>query len=388
MLSRALVGAAGLALLLPQAQGPPDAFARLRVSTDVAWIARLASDTGAAYAEGPTGLHPKKLSQAAYLRLGELGTPAALAAVRQLEAEARRWQIVPATVNLDRMPHPSGHFSDSRLEPFAQVTAPDGVTYALIALDRLGGLDVFLITSRTPSDRASWSRPLLVPNRAPDGIAEPKLSWVGDGDRLRLDFTVPATPQAPTVLRAQTPRRNAATGAQVWTMSIAAIRKDTDRDGWTDLEEQRLRLDETGPDSDGDGTPDGTDVCPNFATGPFEELGDEAAILRKVFFAGYGIYGSHSLYIVASGSRPLQLWGSRAPVLYTDGGNWRTSWGGIPPVLSWKVKSVSRDNAGADVAVVDFGDFEAAMAAAGYTATLRRIDGEWFVVKIVLNWIS
>ena len=49
---------------------------------------------------------------------------------------------------------------------------------------------------------------------------------------------------------------------------------------------------------------------------------------------------------------------------------------------------MSKDSAGTDVAVVDFGDFEAAMAAAGYTATLKRIDGEWFVVKIVMNWIS
>lgn len=384
----ALVLAAAVFASIGPDQGREDAFVRLRVSTDVAWIERLASDTNAAEAEAPTGLHPKKLRQAAYLRLGELGTPASLAAARRVEAEARAWPLVPASVNLDRMPHPSGHFSDGQAEPFAQATAPDGVTYALIALDRLGGLDVFLMTSRTPLDRASWSRPLLVPDRAPDGIAEPKLSWVGDGDRLRLDFTVPATPQTATVLRAQTPRRNTTTGAQVWTISISAVSKDTDRDGWTDLEERRLWLNEQVVDTDGDGTADGLDVCPNYATGPFEDSGDEAAILRKVFFAGSGIYGSHSLYIVASGSRPLQLWGSRAPVLYTDAGNWRTSWGGIPPVLSWKVKSVSKDSAGTDVAVVDFGDFEAAMAAAGYTATLKRIDGEWFVVKIVMNWIS
>jgi hypothetical protein len=384
----ALVLAAAVLASIPSDQGREDAFVRLRVSTDVAWMERLASDTSAADAEAPPGLHPKKLRQAAYLRLGELGTPAALAAARRVEAEARTGPLVPVSVSLDRMPHPSGHFSDGQVEPFAQVTAPGGLTYALIALDRLGGLDVFLMTSRTPADRASWSRPLLVPDRAPDGIAEPKLSWVGDGDRLRLDFTVPATRETPTVLRAQTPRRSAASGAQAWTISLAAVRKDTDRDGWTDLEEERLRLNETAADSDGDGTPDGLDVCPNYATGPLEDSGDEAAILRKVFFAGYGIYGSHSLYIVASGSRPLQLWGSRAPVLYTDAGNWRTSWGGIPPVLSWKVKSVSRDSAGTDVAVVDFGDFEAALAAAGYTATLRRIEGEWFVVKTVMNWIS
>ena len=199
---------------------------------------------------------------------------------------------------------------------------------------------------------------------------------------------MPATPETPTVLRAQTPRRNVATGAQVWTISISAVRKDTDGDGWTDLEERRLLLNETVVDTDADGTADGLDTCPNYATGPLEEPGDEAAILRKVFFAGYGIYGSHSLYIVASGSRPLQLWGSRAPVLYTDAGNWRSNWGGIPPVLSWKVKSMSRDSAGTDAAVVDFGDFEAPLAAAGYTATLKRVDGEWFVVKIVMNWIS
>jgi hypothetical protein len=112
---------------------------------------------------------------------------------------------VPVSVSLDRMPHPSGHFSDGQVEPFAQVTAPGGLTYALIALDRLGGLDVFLMTSRTPADRASWSRPLLVPDRAPDGIAEPKLSWVGDGDRLRRKRRAGAPPAARRPGRSRSP---------------------------------------------------------------------------------------------------------------------------------------------------------------------------------------
>src|SRR6185436_1854566 len=46
---------------------------------------------------------------------------------------------------------------------------------------------------------------------------------------------------------------------------LSEVMKDSDGDGWTDLEEQRLRTNDHLADTDGDGVPDGRDVCPNYA---------------------------------------------------------------------------------------------------------------------------
>ncbi|MBM3459430.1 MAG: hypothetical protein FJX77_12975 [Armatimonadetes bacterium] len=47
-----------------------------------------------------------------------------------------------------------------------------------------------------------------------------------------------------------------------WSFSLAALRKDDDRDGLTNVVEKRLGLDPKKPDTDGDGTLDGRDVNP------------------------------------------------------------------------------------------------------------------------------
>jgi hypothetical protein len=56
-----------------------------------------------------------------------------------------------------------------------------------------------------------------------------------------------------------------AIGPQEWRLSLPEIERDSDRDGWSDIEEARLGLDPHNPDSDIDGIPDGSDVCPNYA---------------------------------------------------------------------------------------------------------------------------
>jgi len=386
---RQIVVAIAVAVATASVQKREDALDRAQVSNDEEWLERLLTVDGAAESETPPYHTPKQLRQIAYLRLGQLGTPDARAAIHRVEAAARVWRVVPDRLNLERVSHPSGHFGDPKPEPFAQVTAPNGVTYALIELDRLGGVDAFLMWSSTPQDRTSWSRPVLVPDRFGKGITDPRLTWIGDGDRIRLDFSTPDTPQAPALLRSFQPDvKPLSAGPQSITLSTIALARDEDGDGWTDLEESRLRLNPSKADTDGDGIPDGVDTCPAYAPSPFEADDEEAAILKKVFFAGYGVYGSSSLYIVGAGSRPVQLWGSRAPVLYADRNEWTARWGGQPPRLSWRVTARSKDPGGVNVATVEFGDYVAPMAAAGYTATLRKLDGDWFVVKIVMNWIS
>lgn len=372
--------------MLPGAQRNADFFTRLKNSTDVAWLERLASDPEAAYSETPSLYGPKVTRGMAYARLGAVGTPEAIAAVRRIERSARSWTPMSASVSLDRLPHPAAHFSDYHPRPFAQVMAPDGVTYGLITLSLLGGSDVFVTASATPGRASDWSRPRLVANRAPFGIRDPLLSWT-DG-HLRLEFSAVTDPKALAVLRPYgpfgRPPGTPPADRQVWDISLFETTRDTDGDGWTDIEEKRLgaRLDSA--DSDGDGIDDGADVCPMFAPSPAEASDAEAEILKKVFFAGFGLHRARDVLLVKGDSRPLQLWGSLGPVLYgVDRSDWGSRWGLAPPILSWKLTVLATDSA-----TVVFSDFEGALAAAGYTATLKHIDGEWFVVALVMDWIS
>jgi hypothetical protein len=378
------VGLAALTITLPPQVDP---LREVQASTNITWLERIAGTAGAAE-ERKTLYGPKNVRAAAYLRLAEIGSVDALAAARRVEAAAREWTLVPDTVSLRLLPHPAGHFSDAAHRPFAQVTAPDRTTYALIALQKLAGADAFLMTSRTPDDPDSWSRPRLLPLRATHGIVEPELTFVGK-DLLRLTFGALQDSRGSAPLRPWPLPPNPPAGRQTWDIVPSELTRDTDGDGWSDVEERRLGLNPGHYDSDGDGIGDGLDVCPSHAPSPLEVTDPEAAILRKVFFAAYGVFQSHDMYMVAGGARPVQLWGSRAPVLYgIDREDWFRRWGAAPPRLFWRLKAISRDQDGVQVATVDFGDFEAALAAATYTATLKLLDGEWFVVKIVMTGIS
>lgn len=376
-----LLSAAALATVAPPQRG--SLFDHIRTSSDVAWLESLAGDAEAARQATPPQFLWKSTKEQAYIRLGAIGSVDAIAAARRIETAARDWPLVPPTVTLVDEIHPASHFGDRHPMPFATVAGPGGSTYALFALDALGGRDVFLAVR--PPGSASWARPLLVPNRTDLGLTEPALTWMDSG-HLRLDFRVPTDPRQ-AILRVWNRPPSTLDGTrQHWDISVSAVRHDADGDGWTDIEEARLGLRPDDRDSDSDGIPDGEDVCPNYAATPTESADPEVAILQKVFFAAYGIHESPFVLLVNGRSRPIQLWGSRGPVLFgVDRSEWIQRFGAGPPELSWKVTQL---DGRAGTAIVTFSDFEGAMAAGGYTATLRRIDGDWFVVSVTENWIS
>jgi hypothetical protein len=367
-----------------------DVFDEIRISNDVAWLEKLAIEPGAAEAATPQGFSPKSVRAQAYIRLGAVESAGSIGAIQRIEAAARGWSLVRPVVSLADNPHPASHFSDYHPKPLAQVTSSDGLTFALVELRRLGGVDAFLITSRTPVDPATWSRPLLVPNRSRFGVTNAQLT-VSDGGKLELDFDIPDANSTTAALRSLfpiSPTERRPEGRQSWVILLAEVMRDTDGDGWTDLEERRLRLNPQNRDTDGDGIPDGKDVCPGYAASPLETGDTEATIIQKVFFAGYGIHGSPNLLMVAGGSRPVQLWGARAPVLYgADRSQWNQDFGDAPPILGWRLKSITSEG-GFQTAIVEFSDYEAPLAAASYRATLRRIGDEWVVVQLQMTSIS
>jgi hypothetical protein len=165
-------------------------------------------------------------------------------------------------------------------------------------------------------------------------------------------------------------------------MDVTMITRDTDRDGWTDAEEERLGLDPRKPDTDGDGIPDGKDICPAYAPRPGDD-DEEARILQKAIFAVFGLSGSRDLIFVGEGSRRLQVWGYEGPILYgISADTWHKkhisgTW------VGWKVTARTEREA-----TVSIGDWEGTLAAGGQTVTLRKIQGDWYVVKMELGEVS
>jgi hypothetical protein len=357
-------------------------------SKDVARLEKLAeADPQDNPAEVQMGRSTKEMRTRAYIRLGELGTPESLAAARRVEQFVRDHVPPRKVFKLATVTHPMWHFSDSEMnEPLAAVKGSDGLTYAVIIDDFLGDVnDAFLITSTNPQDKAAWKGPYLLAQKIYRGISHPHLEEKSPG-HLVFRFEQ-QNPGPRNIMEGQLspPKSAPKMGVQAWEISVAETEKDSDGDGWTDLEEQRLGTDPHNPDSDGDGIPDGVDTCPLYSAKSMP-ADDDSQILQKIFFAEYSLTNSRYLILVVGESRPIQVYGYRGPVLYLSNdqaANWKKQHpeGGI--FVHWKVNRTS-----ADAATVDLVDWEGPLAGSGTTLLLRRYGAEWFVVGEGQGWIS
>jgi len=181
-------------------------------------------------------------------------------------------------------------------------------------------------------------------------------------------------------------------GKQKLEIHLADVLRDTDQDGWTDLEEQRLGLDPNKPDTDGDGLADGMDPCPNFAPPKGVETNENARILQKAIFATFGLSGSRYLLIAGPGaeripdptSEKIQVWGYLGPIIYREdtGGSWRNDhgYGGI--FVCWRVTRTG------DEAKVTLLDYEGPLAGSSQDVLLKKIGDKWYVVGRQFGGVS
>lgn len=259
-------------------------------SKDIAWLENLAqADPETNAAESQLGRSTKEMRTHAYARLGEIGTSESLAAARHIEQLVKEHMPVPKTFKLGTIVFPMWHFSDTEMkEPLASVKASDGVTYAVIAYGFLGDVnDVFMITSNNPQGNV-WKGPYLLPQKIYRGISNPRLEEKTSGHLIfRFEQHAPG-PRNIMEGQLSAPQSAPKMGPQAWEISIADVEKDSDGDGWTDIEEQRLGTDPHNQDSDGDGIPDGADACPLYSA-KATHANDESQILEKVFFAEYAL---------------------------------------------------------------------------------------------------
>jgi hypothetical protein len=355
-------------------------MARLQ-SRDIPWLEAVAGDDVTAERETPPNSLAGETRRLAYVRLGQIGTPDAIAALARIRAGARSWPVTPAAVPLGVWPHPAPHVGSSRPQPFVSIDSPDGTTYGLIAGALLGDTDLFLV-SRPP--RGEWSRPRLVPGRFFPGIEAPALTWAGPGV-LTFSFVQRERPAPPSIMspRLRNPPQPASFGPQVKTVDLAVVSRDSDGDGWTDLEEERLTLEPQNPDTDDDGVRDGADPAPNHSA-RLDQEDDETVVVREALFVTFGINRSRAMIQVGSVPRPVQVWGFRGPVIYgVDTARWQASHDLGYVQVSWNITSLT-----ADAAVIQVRDYEAPLSAASYRLRLARIDSTWVVVEYALTAIS
>ena len=340
----------------PPGSQPPITNAAIAQSTDVALLERVVSSPESILT-GADRFSTKALRTAAYARLGELGTSESLAAVDRIEQLASRVSLTPPTVPADIWPSAAWHMSDTRVVPLAETKAPDGTTYAVVSAILLGGSDFFLISSRTPEDRRSWSRPRLIAPNAHRQLRDAVLVWRQPGT-LVLSFGP----------------------ASQLEISLVDVERDSDGDGWTDREEDRLGLNPHDPDTDGDGMLGGADVCPLYAA-PKGDPSDEALILQKAVFAAFALTGSRQLLYVTPGVTKIQVSGYGGPIIYDRPIPKDGAFGG--PYVSWTIKHRSAADA-----LVEITDWEGALAAGGQDVSLKKIAGRWVVVARRTTWVS
>lgn len=332
---------------------PKEQIAR---SEDVEWLESVAASLERATElkpPGGLGRHAKDLRTAAYCRLGALGTPEALAAVRRIEEAAKVSK--PTGESLGPLTHPAWHFADSTLNELlvASVEGENGVTYGIIRGSFLGGEDYYLISTATPADPATWSRPVWVQLwRSPRNN---RMSYEEGDLRLELAYTIP----------------------------MRQTLEDSDGDGWTNFEEQTIGLREDAADTDGDGIGDGEDVCPDYAPPGEDREDEEVQIIQRAFFATFGLTDSRYLLLVGSDSRKVQLWGYAGPVLYRDRESWKLSHerGGV--FVDWEIRERTDTEA-----KVRIHDWEGPEAGGTQEVLLKKMDGEWFVVGRELLVVS
>ena len=327
-------------------------------STDIAALERLA--------RGGT----KDQRSQAYARLGDIGTDASLRAVDRIESDAKRWRPNDP-LTLGRFPHPGWHMADNTVNADASAQQ-NGVTYAVFIDSVFGDMDLLLLSQNADG---TWSRPHLVPATIYPTMSDLRLKS-GPTETLVLSFIQGPSPE-PRILQALYGRRGAPppSGGHELIIDLSEVYRDTDGDGLTDVEEQRLGLSPRNRDTDGDGIPDGDDTVPDFAP---STRSDEDLILQKAVFATFGISGARYTMFAARDVLPIQPWGSRAYVIYNMP---RSNIGAVR--VQWKITKKTESTA-----IVTLSDGEGPLAAGGVNVTLARKSGTWYVIKVETTWIS
>jgi hypothetical protein len=372
----------GWAVAVPAAQSNAQRaavfFDRVRLGSEVPWLEQVAASSDFFRREAGPGVSDG-LRNEAFARLGALGTQASLEAVRRIVANARGRRVLAEPFSQPlQWPSPAAWLSGSILEP-RNTAMIGGREFAVMVLEAYGPFAPYVMW-RTASAGDRWSRPYLAGPASPRAWSfDPRIEAGAGG--LRISFHRPATmtgdvPVPPDVV-----------------VSFEALTRDSDNDGWADIEERQLQMDPTRPDSDGDGRDDAVDVTPLHAPPPAEESDEQAQVLRAAFFAEYGVKESRAALFVPPGFRRVQLDGHAGPVFFgvhlpSRVGCGRGSRADCGPILggaevTWQTGATSPTET-----TVEFTNRLGTSFLSSVRLTLRKIDGRWVVVAYQLGRVT
>ncbi len=322
----------------------------------------------------------KNLRTESYSRLGEIGTPQSLAAIKRIEKLFVNCELNQKFLSSNFAIHSAFHFVIHDPQIIAKVTGANGRVYGVLTSKRFG-FDEFYLS--TLSDQQKWCWPRLIPE---------DLSG-NSGHRMLLNCSLEITNDEMIKLRFDEKIFSLSGSGEVvaridskeMTVKFSDIMMDSDHDGWTDLEELRLGLNPHIADTDGDGVSDGIDPCPNYAE-IIEQRGDnETLVLKKAIFATFGLSGSSYKIEVSKESKKIQAYPCLSPIIYSD-----KTW-------DWYDNREKHDSivfvkwsawCGENVATVTINDLEGSLAAATQKVYLKKINGAWYVVKREFGPIS
>lgn len=280
------------------------------------------------------------LKQQALVGLGVMGTPEALDAIHVFEAWAAARYNDPATFRPDR--------------GFKTIVAScrdgQGVEWTVFRWRALMETDYWI--TRLMED-GTWQRPIVL------DIGEGTFLFRRDG-RHELDCV-----DGQFALRTEMAFR------------LEQFDTDADGDGLPNLVERRMGTRENEADTDGDGVPDGIDSNPRT---PKHEVTDLTEIRQAVFACAYAVvYDQRALWVVERGDFANQEYYGRAgPVLRL-----REMREGVANLMAIEVKQT-----GPSAAHALIGEFTGGTAAWECSASLRKREGKWTVVRFDLDSIS
>jgi hypothetical protein len=180
------------------------------------------------------------------------------------------------------------------------------------------------------------------------------------------------------------------------------LQRDSDGDGLTDVAEQRLGTDPHNKDTDGDGDPDDIDPWPN---APFRKLSDAEEVLAVAFEARYHFADSESpaIFFAEEGMKPFEMVGWAGPVIWRSARkdeNWSLplEWcyqqgvgflrfGTVSEGKEWTEKII-RWNGDHTEAYVLISTYYGGLEGTGYGIKLRKIEEQWVVVWMEMEYIS
>jgi len=192
-------------------------------------------------------------------------------------------------------------------------------------------------------------------------------------------------------------------GAWFDLVESAEIRKDSDGDGLTDLEEQRLGTDPNKVDTDGDGDPDGIDPWPNAAPRP---LSDAEKLLAAAFEARYHFFdlSSPGLFLAPKGMKPFEMVATRGPVMWleSDGKNdWSIplhqcyepgvamlSFGGWDQDNKPWEETLIHWNKDHTMGTVSLATYFGGLSGDGCTITVKKFGNDWVAVSCQMAYVS